>query len=171
MRGWEGICIEPNPEFLSSWKKIRPKDVFLNFGISKQDSEMDYYCFKNSVRNTFSKDYIQEFQLEKDVQGIIKIKTKPLNVIFEGNRLGNKSFGFISIDAEGLDFDVLESNDWNKYRPEFIVFESFKTLKEDFESDSFSFLEKFDYHLIGKIVQYDDGISTIGSLLFKRDSN
>ena len=168
LRGWKGICVEPNPEYLSIWKSTRPKDVFLNCGVSMNNSVIDYYCFKDSVRNTFSKNYIEEFNLEEYVQKVIKIETRPLNIILDEHNMENKHIGFISIDAEGLDHDVIRSNDWNKYRPEFILIESFCSLKKDFECDSLSYLDKFDYHLIGKIVQYDDGISTIGSLVFKR---
>jgi hypothetical protein len=30
---------------------------------------------------------------------------------------------FISIDCEGLDLSILQSNDWSKYRPDFILIE------------------------------------------------
>lgn len=32
---------------------------------------------------------------------------------------------FMSVDVEGLDFEVLSSNNWNKYRPKVIITECF----------------------------------------------
>jgi len=167
LRGWNGICIDPNSSFLKEWRNWRPNDHFLNIGISSKDSSEDYFILKDSVRNTFSKDYIKEFGLEKDVIETKRVQTKPLGKVLSDLNLLDKPIGFLSIDCEGLDLEVLKSNNWINFRPELVLFETFGSLKEDFESSSVSFLEANGYEFIGKSIQYNSGHDTIGSLLFK----
>ena len=37
----------------------------------------------------------------------------------------------LSIDVEGLDYDVLQSNDWNRYKPEFVLAEIMALTTDD----------------------------------------
>ena len=35
----------------------------------------------------------------------------------------NIEIDFLTVDVEGFDYEVLNSNDWNRYRPKVVVFE------------------------------------------------
>jgi hypothetical protein len=37
----------------------------------------------------------------------------------------HKEIDFITIDVEGFDLEVLESNNWNKYKPKYILIENY----------------------------------------------
>ena len=39
-RGWTGIAIEPNHSFKKEWRKYRPKDLFINIGISNHEQDL-----------------------------------------------------------------------------------------------------------------------------------
>ena len=54
------------------------------------------------------------------------------------------------IDVEGLDLEVLKTNDWNKYRPKVVVVESDISIKQDVKSEITQYLELQNYRLIGK---------------------
>ena len=59
---------------------------------------------------------------------------------------------FMSIDVEGLDLEVLQSNDWCKYRPKLVLVEDlvpFMLHKPD-ESQIFTFMEGKGYGLYAK---------------------
>ena len=63
----------------------------------------------------------------------------------------DKTISFLSIDIEGFDLKVLETNNWVKYRPEFIVVESYKIFIEDvIREDMYKYLKARDYSLISK---------------------
>jgi Methyltransferase FkbM domain len=47
----------------------------------------------------------------------------PLNALLDQHLPGGKQIDFMSIDAEGFDLAVLQSNDWQKYRPTVILIE------------------------------------------------
>jgi len=56
----------------------------------------------------------------------------------------------MSIDAEGLDLQVLKSNNWEKYRPEFIFAEDIITFLQLKVSDVYNFLIEKGYELVAK---------------------
>lgn len=43
LRGWKGICIDPNPEIKSLFNKFRPKDTFINCAIGPESEGFNYY--------------------------------------------------------------------------------------------------------------------------------
>jgi FkbM family methyltransferase len=42
-RGWHGITIEPNPDFVPLYAKLRPRDVHVNVGIASAGGTMTFY--------------------------------------------------------------------------------------------------------------------------------
>ena len=60
------------------------------------------------------------------MQGHVKkalIKSEKLTTILEKSRFKNERIDFLNIDVEGADFDVLNSLDFNIYRPKIICIE------------------------------------------------
>ena len=59
----------------------------------------------------------------------------------------------MSIDVETLDFDVLQSNNWDKFKPLIILIEdlNFK-INNSSNSDIYNFLKKYDYDFFAKTV-------------------
>ena len=90
---------------------------------------------------------------------IVKIKT--LKEVFNQN-MSNRGIDFLSIDCEGLDLNVLKSNDWNKYRPTIVCIETHDDLQNDLHSESAKFMNEVGYTLKGKTMQG----ANVGSLLF-----
>jgi len=114
-----GLLIEPDPLLYQNLVRARPRDQVLNVGIGF-GSEVElakFYVMSNRALNTFSK----EEALRIDAEGVYRIvdeyhvKLIPLNYLF-ANHLP-KIPDFVSIDVEGLDFQILQSFDLNKYRP------------------------------------------------------
>jgi len=121
--GGRGVLVEPNSEMCEVIKKKRPKDICLNMGVGAQDGEADFYEFEQSTRSTFSKIDAEE-QEKKTGQKpkIIKQKNISLNSIIE-KYFNNKDISLVSIDAEGLDFDILSGFSFSK-RPKVFCVES-----------------------------------------------
>jgi hypothetical protein len=110
--------------------------------------------------NTFSKDFIDEHNFAGKVQKTINIKTQRLENILD-KLAPATDIDFMSIDVEGLEINVLNSNNWDKYRPKAILLESFELMNDqnDYDLDLKGFLYKKDYKVIGK---------TLNSILFLR---
>jgi len=155
-RGWKGLCIDPNPELIPLYKKIRPKDVFINAGISDSKVPLDYYMVKESSMNTFSYDFLVKHNAVAEIINTIKVPMFTLKEILDKHLNENDRLDFFDIDVEGFDLEVLKTNDWEKYRPKIIVIESDIPLKKDINSEIVNYLEEVDYKLIGKSIMNGD---------------
>lgn len=100
-RGFNGIIIEPNRDFAFLYRVFRKRDIFLTVGIGLKNGVAEYKYSFNHVLNSFldegntkimKKEYIPILRLES-ILDALKIKN-----IF-----------LLSIDVEGLDYEVLIS--------------------------------------------------------------
>lgn len=125
-RGWSGICIDPSPNAIRLFKSMRPKDISLEVGVSDQLSRMTYFMFDEPALNTFSEALAQERVKNTPYKliGNSSVPVKPLSQILDETLRPGTKIDFMSVDVEGLDFQVLASNDWLKYRPRVILAEA-----------------------------------------------
>lgn len=65
----------------------------------------------------------------------------------------NQEIDFLAIDVEGLDFQVLKSNNFLKYKPKVIVIEILgKNLEELINNEITIYLKKFGYVIYSKSI-------------------
>jgi len=75
-----------------------------------------------------------------------------LKDVLDMNISKNDRLDFFDIDVEGLDIEVLKSNDWLKYRPKIILIETDLSILKDINSEIVQYLATVDYRLIAKSV-------------------
>lgn len=125
-RGWRGINIDANPKFLKSFNQERKRDININSGVGQKEGFLSYYSFNEPALNTFSRELAKLREANSThycVEETLEIEVLPLKVILEKNLPPGQKIDFISVDVEGLDEEVLGSNDWNQFRPRVVVFE------------------------------------------------
>lgn len=143
---WRGINIEPNPRQMDYFMKYRKQDINLNIGISTERSVMEYYVIKDiPVMNSFSLEFLKRAGLEETIEKKMMIQTLPLAEVLKTHLPQNKSIDILNIDAEGMDQTILESNDWDLYRPKCIIIESDVDNWEN--SPARNYLKERDYTL------------------------
>ena len=122
--GWSGINIDANPSSIQKFNKYRTRDTNINIGISESASIKPFYFFgRNDGINSFSESFINKNGQKNNVKKILKIETKKLSSILDLYLPSSKVIDFMDIDAEGLDFEVIKSNDWEKFRPKILLVE------------------------------------------------
>ncbi len=132
-RGWTGINVEPNPSVYDKLKKERTHDININAVISSQSSKAPLRIYKkgdglSTVSDEIKKEYEQnKSPITKEYKDIA-VNTVALSDLFESNNVSKVHF--LKIDVEGYEYEVLKSNDWNKYRPEVICIESNHLVKD-----------------------------------------
>lgn len=158
--GWSGINIEPTPSAIDLFTEYRKRDINLNLGVAEESTEMTFYCFDEPALNSFSKDLSEQRASTTNYKIIDKkkIQVKPLRVILDEFIPKGQKIDFLNIDVEGLDLQVLRSNDWEKYRPDFVLCEDILDFESLPASQVYKFLMEREYLLVAK---------TLRTLIFK----
>ena len=141
-KNWRGINIDLSKFSIDLFNYIRPDDINLNIAVSNKEGAITYYFQKKlSQLNTIKKNIA-----EKRMQGEIReqqISSSRLTSILDKTKFKNRKIDFLNIDAEGADYDVLKSLDFNIYRPRLICVEiDIKNIKQ---SEIYIFLKKMRY--------------------------
>ncbi len=156
LNGWRGINIDPLPGSMDIFEEFRPDDININVGVGSENSTQKYYSFEAAAYNTFGSERAEEVisgqytRLKEEVD----IPVYRLDYIFE-QYLGNNEIDLLNIDVETKEMDVLLSNDWDRFRPKFVIAEA---LDQDCESifalkdcEVVEFLMEADYEPISKV--------------------
>lgn len=120
-RGCRGVNVEANPNLIGDFNKYRPDDINLNVGIGVKEEYMPFYMIDaSSGLNSFSKETIEERISNwenKDIKlDIINVPVITLNTLIK--RYCKNIFpDFLTIDIEGMDYDVLSNFDLNVNGP------------------------------------------------------
>jgi FkbM family methyltransferase len=164
LRGWKGICVDPNPKMQELFNQKRKSDIFINKAVGLGEETLTYYMLEESFSsmNTLDYSFIQHHQLEDRIIEKKVIQTLSLKTILEEQLEIDEVIDFLDIDVEGFDLEVLKSNDWEKFRPKIILIETENSIKEDLHSSITQFLNEVDYDLVGKsLIQ-----GNLGNLFF-----
>jgi hypothetical protein len=83
----------------------------------------------------------------------VKLRQQRLDFVLKKYLPDSTKIDFLNIDAEGQDEDVLLSNDWKFYRPEFIAVEvgPAKTVEEIEGSNLSELLRQYGYRLYSRL--------------------
>jgi methyltransferase fkbM len=159
LMGWKGINIEPRRDSIHKFSKYRKRDVNLNVGVSLEAGELDYYAFVEPAYNTTGKvraDYVIQ-QGYSQLVDHYKIKTLPLKAIFQQNNIPETGIDFLAIDVEGHELSVLQSNDWQIYRPFLVAMESLMSKEYGYDvrfldrDPAVKYLLDNDYKVVAKV--------------------
>ena len=151
-KGWRGINIDPLPGTTKLFNLVRRRDINIQCGVAKESGMLTYYCFNEPALNTFDK---EEAKFKNDlpdyfIQETIDIPVEPLWKILDGLSLPPR-IDFMSVDVEGMEMDVLMSNNWDRYRPEFLVVEQLRLdVQGIMKTDVYRFLQSADYKLVSR---------------------
>ncbi len=140
-KGWSGVVVEPNQDKLRLFKLFRRRDKKIQMAIDKEGM-MTLYKFKEDPLNTISEEVAKSYEgMGHKIIGKENIQTIPLSKLFEINNL--KEVDILSVDTEGQNLSVLKTNDWNIYRPSFVLVE---TAEYDTEKDVYN-ESQFDIYM------------------------
>ncbi len=159
LRGWRGINIEPDTERWSRFSQMRKRDINLNIGIAKKKGSLTYYRIDPPTLSTFEHRQAQAYIKQGfSILETVNVDVLPLRDVLQKYAKGTK-VDFMSIDVEGLEMQVLESNDWNKYKPLYICVESADYSKTKEGKSGYkrigTFLQKVGYKKV-----FDNGLNS-----------
>jgi FkbM family methyltransferase len=124
LNGWRGINVEARPGSRKLFDKVRPRDINLEVGVSTEPGQLTYHFIgEDSTMNSFSRDFLEHIGMLGEVKREIPVPVLPLAELLERHLPAGQAIDFMSVDVEGHDLQALESNDWERFRPRFVVVE------------------------------------------------
>ncbi|MCE0483871.1 MAG: FkbM family methyltransferase [Methylacidiphilales bacterium] len=151
-QGWRGMAIDANPDCGELYARFRPKDKFIHSAVGTESGTVEMAMFKEA---TFNCTADQIDQVPEDVRQhlrLVKTNIQPLSEIFAAEKVGKVDL--LSVDCEGNDLKVLQSNDWGRWKPSVICVEDHE---DDWqESEITLYLVSQGYRL-----RYRSGFSSI----------
>ena len=149
-RGWSGINVDPNSESVRALRWFRSRDINLCMGVGAERAKKAYYRFSHTGVNTFSREMMEKKRKEPWITflGEEKVDVAPLGEILDAHVPEGTRIDLLDVDVEGLDYEVLQSNNWDKYVPRVIVVEdrTFDTSHPEY-NDIYQFLTAKGYVL------------------------
>lgn len=127
--GGRGINIEANPNLFEAFLRERPEDINLCCRVGPQRGVMPFYMIDDwSGRNSFVKEAVDLFvqdNPEFSIQEVRNIEIKTLDDVMLENNMGGIA-DYMSIDIEGMEYEVLQSFDLINRGPNVLTLEVMK---------------------------------------------
>jgi FkbM family methyltransferase len=122
--GWRGINIDATPGSMELFRQIRPQDINVETGVAKRSGSSIFSIFENPALNGFLSDEIILSHINRGEQLLrqCEVECHPLSEILRKHDVPN-AVDLLSVDVEGLDLEVLQSNDFTSWRPKLIACE------------------------------------------------
>jgi FkbM family methyltransferase len=161
-KGCHGVCVEPDPSLFRIIKRKRKRDTCLNVGVgseSNSGAEMDFFIMTAPTLNTFSQKEAQRYQSygKQKIEKVISIPLISVNTILNDHFPAAPNF--VSLDVEGLDLQIAESIDFERFRPEVFCIETLSYTEDRTEVKLNTIIELMDRRQY--VVYADTYINTI----------
>lgn len=145
-QGARGVLVEADPMLCSKLYRHRKEDRIINAAIGDGGGvkNIPFYILSLPTRSSMDKEHVQKSLRDGlTIKKIIEIPCKNIN-----DMLKEQTFvpDYLSIDIEGMDYKVLRTLDFTKYKIKVIVAEKTNELNENGESMN-SFMERQGYQV------------------------
>lgn len=153
-RGWRGINIDAMPGSMSVFRKRRSRDINLESGVGQKTGALKFYVFNEPALNTFDEGLAKSRCNDLwHIKSTVVVPISPLSELLKKNLPEGQRIDFLTVDVEGFDLDVLQSNDWQIYRPLVVLVETLGLSFEDLASDSVTeYMRSLGYIVYSKTV-------------------
>lgn len=131
-RGARGVNVDASPDVIRLFDAMRPDDKNVNVGIAGKEGVLTFFRMSaTSGRNSFSRDAIDELIAKDPHKKMADEIQVPVITLDEAMSLyfGDNVPDLVSIDAEGLDLEILQTLSFKK-RPKIFCIETISSAGE-----------------------------------------
>lgn len=153
-KGWSGINIDPMPGSMALFDKARPLDTNLELAISSTPGSVTLTVFDETALNTLSPERRQYLDESTDytVNREVEVTAATLETVLLEHLPPGTTIDLLTVDVEGLDFDVLQSNDWDQFRPRVLLIEVLDTRLDELDGrPEIQYLRERGYRVDAKL--------------------
>lgn len=161
VQGWSGLNIDATPGSMDAFRRARPRDRNVEAAVAGDARTLTFFAFDDPALNTFDPVAVERAtEAGHRVVDERELRTTTLAELLREHLPGAK-IDFLSVDVEGFDADVLQSNDWDAFAPEVVLAETLgQTVAEVQASSIAEILGGRGYELVAK---------TAHTAIFRRD--
>lgn len=126
VRGWRGINVDASESAIRRFNEFRSHDINVWAGVGAEEGSLTFFEFNEPALSTFSAVRASELQAAGTGYHVVSrttVPVLPLREILNRHLPDGQHIDFLSVDVEGLDLEVLRSNDWARFRPTAVVVE------------------------------------------------
>lgn len=145
-KGWRGINVDIDAIKIEGFNIMRPSDINITKAVSDAPGTLTYwsngfYSLTGTLDAAFAEG--KPGYVEKTVD------TDTLTNIIDQTRHKDQRIDFLTVDAEGHDYEILSSLDFDRYSPRLIAVETHKERLEAVEKEQlFEFLRDKGYSMV-----------------------
>jgi FkbM family methyltransferase len=126
LRGWRGVNVDATPGSMALFERHRPEDVNVEAFVGDPSAERSLTLYNEPALNSASAGVNENRKRLADTYwpaGECRVQPRSLADLLDAHVPEGRGIDFMSIDVEGLELDILASNDWDRYRPDFLLVE------------------------------------------------
>ena len=125
-RSWWGINIDMVPAKIESFKALRPGDYNVVAALDKCERRAELVLYENGLVDQLIDEDSKAKTRRRSGPSVAQntIFTTTLNKVLEAAPRQIEKIGYLNVDCEGKDLDVLEGFDLIRYAPEVITIEA-----------------------------------------------
>jgi len=140
--GWRGVNVDANGELIKIFNHERKRDINICAAVGTENS-YTFTIFKEPALSSVNNEWKDKFQADGwEVERTVTVPGITLREIYDQNFL-KECIDLLSIDAEGSDFNVLKSMDFESLEkdrfPRFLLLEAAPPVKSALKTDSVEF--------------------------------
>lgn len=119
-QGWRGVNIDATPGSMRAFQRYRPDDVNIEVGIGTRGT-IPFYMSDEPAVNSFNKELPESRGFK--IARVVDVPVVPLSEALSGHLPSKEVRSFMTVDVEGHELEVLQSNDWSVFRPTYVLAE------------------------------------------------
>ena len=147
-RGWHGVNVEANRQLIEAFVRERPRDVNVCVAVGEKDN-YEFTIFDEPAISTINSDWKNKFLSEKNkILRVENVIGKKLRALYE-EHFPSSPVDLLTIDAEGSDFEVLASMDFESLEdsryPRYLMLETAPPVEDSLAMPSVSLAKRHGY--------------------------
>lgn len=155
-KGWKGLNIDMDDFKIDMFNIARKNATNICTAVSDSEKDLQYYCSKDdSSLNTLDQNFAEAMlknkqKLRYDVKNI---RSRPLDSILAETPYANQEIDLLTIDVEGHELSVLQSLNFEKYKPKVLVVELHEEKIESIlENEIYQYIQSQKYSLFSWVL-------------------
>ena len=146
--GWSGVNVDANQVLISEFEKSRTRDCNICCAVGEKDY-YEFTVFKEPAISTVNQEWKEKFISESnDIERVEVVAGRKLRSIYD-EYFPSDPVDLLTIDAEGADFEVLQSMEFNNLElarfPMYLLLETLPPVSKSLEFPSVRRAIEFGY--------------------------